>query len=571
MKNSILAATAALLIAAAPVSYAAGQAFTDVPADHWAYESLNRLAENGVLKGYPDGSFKGDKPVTRYALSVIVAKMLSNIETVGKEQITDKDLLEVEKLTMEFADELSSMGVKIKTLDEDLKDVKEDVANLKTDVKDIKDYFENGYEKVKLSGDMLIRNYDYNMDKAVSADEHRTETVLRLQMDAKVDNNVFMKARWNVLGNNSNVNGQQWRGNHWAGDNKATGDVEIAYIKITDAFRESSTFKLGRDFYTHGHGLVVHNFMDAVHYDVMAGEVNIAVNAFFNRDKYGHDYHNIWNVNFDYKYNDNHSFYLGFYYNTYDGGDSPRLVEEPRAITVDPINQLPAVTDANRTVIELGAKGNIDGNGNYKYDAGGVYSKIDYDQRIAGGKKSSSEDGWMGYAAVEYDNQRDWKVKASYAYADEESAANISRRDDNAWCMEEETPFEDILWYQIDGNNTYLNMMRMYNIQDAKFQIKYSPVNADKHSFRLAYDYVSEVKDHCNESKDAYNTIGYADLKFGMLTFEYCYQLAENTRLRLGYAKVFEDSIIRRAATPADKPVKAKDQDIFYTEIYSKF
>lgn len=574
MRNSILAAAAALLIAVAPMSYAAaGQAFTDVPAGHWAYDSLNRLAENGVLKGYPDGSFKGDKVVTRYALSLIVANMLSNIEAIGKDQVSEDDLLEVEKLTMEFAEELSSMGVKIKNIDEDLKNVKEDLTYLKADVKDIKDYFENSAEKVKLSGDMLIRNYDYGMDKTRSADEHRTESVLRLQFDAKVDDNVFVRARWNVLGNNSNVNGQQWRGNHWVGDNKETGDVEIAYVKITDAFNQAATFKLGRDFYNHGHGLVVHDFMDAVHYDVMAGEVNIAANVFFNRDKYGHDYHNIWNINFDYQYEDSQSFYLGFYYNTYDGVDKPRLVEEPREVAIDPINNFQNVTDASRTIVELGAKGNIDGDGNYKYDVGGVYSKIDYERVKDGQKVSSTEDGWMGYAAVEYDNKRDWNVKASYAYADEESAANISRRDDNAWCMEEETPFEDILWYQIDGHNTYLNMMRMYNIQDVKFQIRYRPVNADKHSFRLAYDYVSEIKDHCGErEKDHYNTVGYDDLKFSMLTFEYNYQLAKNTRLRLGYAKVFEDSIITREnLVEGIAKKKAKDQDIFYTEIYSKF
>lgn len=574
MRNSILAAAAALLIAVAPMSYAAaGQAFTDVPAGHWAYDSLNRLAENGVLKGYPDGSFKGDKLVTRYALSLIVANMLSNIEAIGKDQVSEADLLEVEKLTMEFAEELSSMGVKIKNIDEDLKNVKEDLTYLKADVKDIKDYFENSAEKVKLSGDMLIRNYDYGMDKTKSADEHRTETVLRLQFDARVDDNVFVRARWNILGNNSNVNGQQWRGNHWVGDNKETGDVEIAYVKITDAFNQAATFKLGRDFYTHGHGLVVHDFMDAVHYDVMAGEVNIAANVFFNRDKYGHDYHNIWNINFDYQYEDSQSFYLGFYYNTYDGVDKPRLVEEPREVAIDPINNFQNVTDASRTIVELGAKGNIDGDGNYKYDVGGVYSKIDYERVKDGQKVSSTEDGWMGYAAVEYDNKRDWNVKASYAYADEESAANISRRDDNAWCMEEETPFEDILWYQIDDHNTYLNMMRMYNIQDVKFQIRYRPVNADKHSFRLAYDYVSEIKDHCGErEKDHYNTVGYDDLKFSMLTFEYNYQLAKNTRLRLGYAKVFEDSIITREnLVEGIAKKKAKDQDIFYTEIYSRF
>ncbi|HOO55688.1 MAG TPA: S-layer homology domain-containing protein [bacterium] len=48
----------------------------DVPADHWAYRAVNHLIDIGLLGGYEDGMFYGDKPVTRYELSVIISKLV---------------------------------------------------------------------------------------------------------------------------------------------------------------------------------------------------------------------------------------------------------------------------------------------------------------------------------------------------------------------------------------------------------------------------------------------------------------------------------------------------------------
>ena len=47
--------------------------FSDVPENHWAAPSVNALAETGVLKGYPDKSFKGDRYVTRYELAAALS------------------------------------------------------------------------------------------------------------------------------------------------------------------------------------------------------------------------------------------------------------------------------------------------------------------------------------------------------------------------------------------------------------------------------------------------------------------------------------------------------------------
>lgn len=73
-------ATAAVLAAVFLVSAAhrpgLAQSFKDVPAEHWAADSVKTLAEAGILKGYPDGTFRGDKPVTRYEVAVALHAMI---------------------------------------------------------------------------------------------------------------------------------------------------------------------------------------------------------------------------------------------------------------------------------------------------------------------------------------------------------------------------------------------------------------------------------------------------------------------------------------------------------------
>ena len=48
----------------------------DVPQDHWAKDAVDHLAGNGVIEGYPDGTFKGDKTMTRYEIAEMLYKAL---------------------------------------------------------------------------------------------------------------------------------------------------------------------------------------------------------------------------------------------------------------------------------------------------------------------------------------------------------------------------------------------------------------------------------------------------------------------------------------------------------------
>ena len=75
-KLGLLLAVVILTVIAVPV-FAQG-AFQDVPMDHWAYQSVQTLAETGLVEGYPDGTFRGQQPLTRYEFAMIVARALDS-------------------------------------------------------------------------------------------------------------------------------------------------------------------------------------------------------------------------------------------------------------------------------------------------------------------------------------------------------------------------------------------------------------------------------------------------------------------------------------------------------------
>ena len=55
--------------------------YDDVPLDHWAYDAVKTLTEDGVIEGYPDGTFQGDKPITRFEMAKMI-KMISTTSTI---------------------------------------------------------------------------------------------------------------------------------------------------------------------------------------------------------------------------------------------------------------------------------------------------------------------------------------------------------------------------------------------------------------------------------------------------------------------------------------------------------
>ena len=109
MKKSLVLAMAMALGVTAS-AYAANP-FSDVPAGHWAYDSISKLAAAGVIEGYGDATFGGDKLMTRYEMAQIVAKAMAKGANV-------------DKLAAEFADELDNLGVRVANLEKKADNVK---------------------------------------------------------------------------------------------------------------------------------------------------------------------------------------------------------------------------------------------------------------------------------------------------------------------------------------------------------------------------------------------------------------------------------------------------------------
>ena len=105
---AVLAATAVLGVTSA----FAANPFSDVTPQDWAYQAVAQLASQGIVNGYPDGTFKGQNNITRYEMAQMVAKALVRQDRVDAEQNAI-----INRLANEFSAELNNLGVRVATLE----------------------------------------------------------------------------------------------------------------------------------------------------------------------------------------------------------------------------------------------------------------------------------------------------------------------------------------------------------------------------------------------------------------------------------------------------------------------
>lgn len=163
MKKTLVSAlTTALVVGAASTTFAAANPFSDVPADHWAYDAVSQLAADGVIEGYGDSTFRGDRNITRYEMAQMVARAMA------KNDVSAADKAMIDKLAAEFADELNSLGVR--------------VANL-----------ERNADMVKWNGKL---EYTYTRDKVKDGEKETNNNLLfRLEPSAEVNDHWHVNAR----------------------------------------------------------------------------------------------------------------------------------------------------------------------------------------------------------------------------------------------------------------------------------------------------------------------------------------------------------------------------------------
>ncbi len=231
MKKTLVSAlTTALVVGAASTTFAAANPFSDVPADHWAYDAVSQLAADGVIEGYGDTTFRGNQNITRYEMAQMVAKAMA------KSDVSAADKALIDKLAAEFSDELNNLGVR--------------VANL-----------ERNADKVKWNGVLEYTYTSTRHDAGTTANERKNnvdEYVFRLEPKAEVNKNWDVHARLDANGlmdtdgGNSDYNvklKRAWAEGHYDNFNVKLGKLPnaINLISTTDDPYSGAAVTFGND------------------------------------------------------------------------------------------------------------------------------------------------------------------------------------------------------------------------------------------------------------------------------------------------------------------------------------
>ena len=194
--KKILALAAVAALTAGVSAYAANP-FSDVTADDWAYQAVSDLSAQGVVEGYPDGTFKGERNMTRYELAQIVARLMAKEDQLNAEQQATLD-----KLAGEYADELANLGVRVSNLEKK-------VGNL---------YW---------SGDARMRYTASSYDKKADTYDGR----IRLNVKGQVNEATYVQGQF--------VNNMDFK------DDK-TSTTSMAQIYVNHNFGKNVAVRLGR-------------------------------------------------------------------------------------------------------------------------------------------------------------------------------------------------------------------------------------------------------------------------------------------------------------------------------------
>ena len=118
-KNLIVALALVFVLGIAGTAFAAANPFVDVPAKHWAYDAVSKLAKAGILDGYGDGTYRGERLASRYEMAQATAKAMARADKADAQM---KAL--IDKLAVEFAAELNNLGVRVAKLEKNASSIK---------------------------------------------------------------------------------------------------------------------------------------------------------------------------------------------------------------------------------------------------------------------------------------------------------------------------------------------------------------------------------------------------------------------------------------------------------------
>ena len=235
MKKILAIAVAAALTAG--VSAYAANPFSDVSPDDRAYQAVSDLSDQGVVEGYPDGTFKGERNMTRYELAQVIARLMAREDQLNAEQKATLD-----KLAGEYADELANLGVR--------------VSNLEKKVGNIS-WFGDARMRWKEKG--------YNTDGSRKADGW--DGRMRINAKAQVNDSTYVRGRFT-----SNMN--------FKDDADANTKMDVLFVH--HQFGDKVGMNLGRNFLTLGQtGMYYDDFFDGA--QLFIGDSKLTLEAGYGR------------------------------------------------------------------------------------------------------------------------------------------------------------------------------------------------------------------------------------------------------------------------------------------------
>ena len=170
-KRTALLALAFAALSATAFAADGADSFSDVPKDHWSYEALDYLAKNGVIEGYTDGTFQGNRTMSRYEMAAITARAMqaSNLD-IGARSV-------LEKLEKEYGSELATLRAQVEQNTEDIRKNREAIERFKV----------HGFVRTQY-------DYDKNTD-ADTLDRSSNRFYMDLRLDMKVNDIWTVKAQ----------------------------------------------------------------------------------------------------------------------------------------------------------------------------------------------------------------------------------------------------------------------------------------------------------------------------------------------------------------------------------------
>ena len=249
MKNKLVASlAAAMVLGVAGTSFAATNPFTDVPAKHWSYDAVAKLANAGIVDGYGDGTYRGDKTITRYEMAQMVAKAMAHSDRATAEQKAS-----IDKLSVEFASELEGLNVRVKKL-------------------------ENNSSTIKVTGEARIRYNNTSTDahpiyipvgedsvKKIGGSSNDLTLRTRVHLDGQIND------QWSYYGRLQSIN--NLRG---SSDDRVT--MDNAYVK---GQLLGTTATIGRFDYFLNNGLMIDSTLNGVNFEF--GNV-VKANVFYGKE-----------------------------------------------------------------------------------------------------------------------------------------------------------------------------------------------------------------------------------------------------------------------------------------------